>query len=277
MLFILAMDPLQKLLNMATMEGLLPPIEADPVKLRTSLYADDAALFLRPIADDVSNLKHILLHFGMATGLCTNIQKTEMILIQCEALDVKGMLGQFQARITDLPCKYLGLSLFLGRTKQEDEQILVDKVTAKLPSWKGRLLNKVGRLTLVNSVLTSTIIYYMIVFPLSKWAIKRIERIGRNFLWNGAEEARSGHCLVNWKWVQHCKNLGGLNILELERFKRALRLIWQWLHWKQPSKLWSSLQPHHLHAEEQLFRACTRISLGNGLSTKFWHDSWLQG
>jgi hypothetical protein len=79
------------------------------MKLRTSLYTDDVTLFLRPIAKDVANLKHILLHFGMAMGLYTIIQTTEIISIKCEALDVQGILGQFQERLTDLPCKYLGL------------------------------------------------------------------------------------------------------------------------------------------------------------------------
>jgi hypothetical protein len=34
-----------------------------------------------------------------------------------------------------------------------DEQILIDKIAAKLSGWKGRVLNKAGRLTLVSSVL----------------------------------------------------------------------------------------------------------------------------
>jgi hypothetical protein len=29
--------------------------------------------------------------------------------------------------------------------------------------------------------------------------------------------------------------------------------------------------------ETELFRVCTTITLGNGRSTKFWHDRWLQG
>jgi hypothetical protein len=50
MLFILAMDPLQKLVDKATKDGLLNPIGADPVKIRKkTLYADDAVLFPRPI------------------------------------------------------------------------------------------------------------------------------------------------------------------------------------------------------------------------------------
>jgi hypothetical protein len=38
----------------------------------------------------------------------------------------------------------------------------------------------------------------MTAFSPSKWAIKRIDRIRRNFLWKGADYARRGHCPVNW-------------------------------------------------------------------------------
>jgi hypothetical protein len=57
MLFIIAMDPLQKILDIAAIEGLLIPEGTDPIKMRTSLYADDVVLFLRPISSDVTNLQ----------------------------------------------------------------------------------------------------------------------------------------------------------------------------------------------------------------------------
>jgi hypothetical protein len=38
LLFILAIDPLERILDKATADGLLTPIGASPVKLRTSLY-----------------------------------------------------------------------------------------------------------------------------------------------------------------------------------------------------------------------------------------------
>jgi hypothetical protein len=199
LLFILAMDPLQRLLELATQEGLLHPIGADPVKMRTSLYADDIALFLHPHVIDVANLQQLLHHFGTATGLCTNFTKSKIIPIWCDGLDIHEILGDFQAKISELPCKYLGLTLQTSRIRREDEQNLVDKVATKLPKWKGRMVNKVGCLTLVKSVLSSIVTYHMTVFPLSKWAIKRIDRIRRNFLWCGADDTRRGHCLVNWK------------------------------------------------------------------------------
>jgi len=45
MLFIIAMEPFQRLFYIATTEGLLSPLGASVTKLRASLYADDAAVF----------------------------------------------------------------------------------------------------------------------------------------------------------------------------------------------------------------------------------------
>jgi hypothetical protein len=87
------------------------------------------------------------------------------------------MLGDFQVRQGEFPCKYLGLPLKVGRLSRNDEQVLVEKVAVRLPGWKGKLLNKVGRLTLVNSVLSTLVIYHMSVFQLSKWVVRKIDKI----------------------------------------------------------------------------------------------------
>jgi hypothetical protein len=156
----------------------------------------------RPIASDVSNLHQLLQQFGKATGLMVNVRKSEVFSIQCSEINVADILGNFQARQSHLPCRYLGVPLKLCRLTRQDEQGLVDRVAARLPGWKGRLLSKTGRLTLVNPLLSSIVIYHMSVFQLSKWAIRRIDKIRRNFLWRGSEEARGGHCMVSWRRVQ---------------------------------------------------------------------------
>ena len=52
-----------------------------------------------------------------------------------------------------------------------------------MAAWKGRLLNRAGRLRLVNSVLSSLPTYFLTVFKMPKWAIKRIDKLRRSFLW----------------------------------------------------------------------------------------------
>jgi hypothetical protein len=97
-------------------------------------------------------------------------------------------------------------------------------------------LNKSERLILVNSVLSSVVLYYITVFPLSKWIIKKIDKIRRGFLWHGNDDVRRGNCLVNWRRVHRPKKLNELSVLELQNFNMALRIRWQWYRWTDPSK-----------------------------------------
>jgi hypothetical protein len=120
-MYILTIDPLQILLNKATKQGLLHPIGVDPVRACTSMYANDTVLFLRPIESDVANLQQLLETFGLATCLCVNVLKSEILPIRCKGIHVQAVLGQFQGRITTMSCKYLGLPLCIGRLKRDDE------------------------------------------------------------------------------------------------------------------------------------------------------------
>lgn len=66
-LFILAIDTLQRLLELATEDGTLSPLRGRHAKLRLSLYADDAVIFLNPVQREVRALFRILDNFGQAT------------------------------------------------------------------------------------------------------------------------------------------------------------------------------------------------------------------
>jgi hypothetical protein len=88
--------------------------------------------------------------------------------------------------------------------------------------------------------------------------------IRRRFLWHGSDNERKGNCMVKWP-----KHLGGLGILDLQRFNTALRLRWQWQQWAQRHKPWTEMHILVTEKESDLFRACTSISLSDGLRAKF--------
>lgn len=83
--------------------------------------------------------------------------------------------------------------------------------------------------------------------------------------------------MVNWRRVQKPKWLGGLGIKELQCFNRALRLRWLWYKWTAPHKPWTGMHIKVTEAEQQLFRTCTNIQIGDGNQALFWHDNWLNG
>ncbi|WVZ69121.1 hypothetical protein U9M48_017959 [Paspalum notatum var. saurae] len=232
-------------------------------------YPQSAAIQFVTHKSDVENLQLLLEWFGEATGLKTNIQKLEIYKVNCEALNISNILDHFRGNIAEFPCKYLGLPLRIGRTSRADEQILIDKIGSKLSGWKGKLLTRAGRLQLVQAVLSAIPTYSMTNFTLSSWAVKRIDHLHRNFLWKGSEDAKGGHCLVNWKRVCRSKFLGGLGIKNLYSFNRALRLRWLWLKWRQPNKPWAGFQLNQSNVKKDLFRACTRIVVGNGRQACF--------
>ncbi|WVZ83433.1 hypothetical protein U9M48_030579, partial [Paspalum notatum var. saurae] len=119
--------------------------------------------------------------------------------------------------------------------------------------------------------------YFLTIFPLKKWVIKKIDKIRSSFLWRGSDNAHGGHCLVKWTKAARPKILGGLGILDLERFSRALRLRWLWFQWTDPLRPWVQTIPPCHSTDAALFRASTEVTIGNGRLASFWHDSWLMG
>jgi hypothetical protein len=52
--------------------------------------------------------------------------------------------------------------------------------------------------------------YFLTVFILKKWAVKKIDKLRRSFLRRGAAEANGGHFLVRWaKVLKPKKSLEG--------------------------------------------------------------------
>ena len=277
LLFILAMEPLQKLFRNATLQHVLTPLTIRTARLRTSFYADDAALFINPIKQDVSTVHRILNLFGDVSGLRTSFNKCVAYPIACQGLDLNDVLQDFGGSSGTLPCQYLGLPLGVRKPRKVDVQPLFDKVTGRLKGGMGKLMTRKGRLILINSVETATATYFLTIFPAEKWMIKKFDKLRRNFLWTPDEEATGGKCLVSWKKICAPTEFGGLGVKELQAFSRSLRLRWEWFKWDDQDRPWKGTTTPCDAVDRNLFQACTEISIGNGCTAKFWHDCWLEG
>jgi len=65
------------------------------------------------------------------------------------------------------------------------------------------------------------------------------------------------------------KELGGLGILNLENFARALRIRWLWHEWKSENKAWIGLGNPCEDTDRLLFAAATSITVGDGTKIDF--------
>jgi hypothetical protein len=101
----LAIDPLQRILQIATYKGLLSKLNGRMARFQVSMYADDAVIFLKPTSMDVDNLKRILLNFGEVSGLQTNLQKTTITPISGNNINLEAILSNLPLTRASFPIK----------------------------------------------------------------------------------------------------------------------------------------------------------------------------
>jgi hypothetical protein len=227
MLFILIMDVLNSLFVKVGEEGLLQPLSDRISGQRLSLYADDVALFIKPVEEGLQVTKELLNAFNLASGLQTNLLKSSIIPIHSAEGALSTVSDTLPCTISEFPCTYLGLPLSNKKLRKSDLLLWIEKVADKLPGWKAALMNRPRHATMVRFVLSAVPIYLMIAINVPKWFIRAIDKI-RRFLWKGKEQANGSCCLVASEKVMRPLDLGGLGIANLEFMAWALQARWQW-------------------------------------------------
>ena len=106
----------------------------------------------------------------------------------------------------------------------------------RLASWKRQYISKGGRLTLIQSTLSSLPIYLLPLFRIPRLICDRLENIQRNFLWGGENLERRPH-LIKWNIVCSEMKLGGLG-RRLSKLNQALLCKWNWRFANEREPLW---------------------------------------
>nr|GEW81587.1 hypothetical protein [Tanacetum cinerariifolium] len=194
-----------------------------------------------------------------------------------------------------LPVKYLGVPLVSSRLISRDCKELIDKVQNRVNDWKNKSLSILGRLQLIQSVLSSMHVYWASVIMLPSCVLLDIEQIIRDFLWSQDNTSR-GKVKVAWDVVCLPKQEGGLGIRRLDHFNKALMVshIWKllslkeslWVKWIHVYKLkkrrfWDI--PYHgkmswswmnLLLLRPLIREFIWSCIDNGRTTFMWFGKW---
>lgn len=276
-LFILAIDTLQRVLDIATEDGFLSPLRGRHAKLRLSLYADDAVVFINSAQDEVRAFLIILQQFGATTGLRLNLSKCAVAPIRCSLLNLDTTLDGFIGQRVGFPLNYLGLPLTLERLKITHVQKIIDKARTRLAGWQGKLMNHAGRRELVRSVLSALPVYLMTSLHPPKQLFQDLDKARRRFLWAGDSDLHGGKCKVAWEAVAKPTVFGGLGIVDLEKFSRALRIRWLWFEWTAAERPWNGMQLPVDSMDQAIFNAATKITVFSGNKASFWHSNWIDG
>lgn len=182
--------------------------------------------------------------FCHASGLKINTLKSKAMCSRMVHGDRKQRIKEISSIsfVADLG-HYLGFPLVKGRVARNVYNDILDKVSKKLASWKGNLLNKAGRACLVRSVTTAIPVYTMQLHYLPTFVCNRLDKMARSFLWGGDGLSRTWNH-VNWHIVTTPKRYGGLGIRDARLTNYALlgKLVWSLLH--HQDKLWVKVLTH---------------------------------
>ncbi|KAK2423204.1 hypothetical protein QL285_033672 [Trifolium repens] len=145
----------------------------------------------------------------------------------------------------------------------------------RLGVWNGRNLSIGGRVTLINSVLSSLPLYFFSFFKAPVCVIKELVGIQRKFLWGGGSESKKV-CWISWERVCQPKDKGGLGVKNLELFNHSLLYKWKWRCLNDINAPWCELLKFRYGSFNDNF------VLGQGkerlkTSSLWWRDLWSLG
>ena len=116
-----------------------------------------------------------------------------------------------------IPFKYLGLEVGGNPRKKQFWELVVNKINARLSTWKWRFLSMEERICLIKSVFIAIPLFYLSFFKAPVSVYNRITSIQRRFLWAWGTYNRA----IFWvRWENICKPFeeGGLGIKDIRKF-----------------------------------------------------------
>ncbi|KAL4322447.1 hypothetical protein AHAS_Ahas14G0211400 [Arachis hypogaea] len=194
--------------------------------------------------------------------------------------------------------RYLGAMINNNRKGKEKFKTVIDRVHSKLKGWKSKCLSLAGRITLAQSAISPSVNFEMQNGRVPKGICEEIEKMQRGFIWGDIETQRKFHA-IGWKTLCSPKHEGGLGLRKLSVMNDAflMKIIWQLD--KEPDSLWAEvirhkycngnrqiIQPIARRMDSPLWKELVKVwpeykrntfcQIGDGLSTNFWRDPWVE-
>jgi len=152
------------------------------VKITHLQFADDALLVGNGDFDGILMIKAILRCFKLVSRLRINFSKSQLVGVAILEDRVKFFAKVLSCRISKVPFSYLGIPVGCNPRRFATWSSVIDKICSTRSSWMHLSLSFIGRVCLLNSILTSLPLFFMSFFKLPKLVQDKITSIERYFL-----------------------------------------------------------------------------------------------
>ncbi|CAJ2652296.1 unnamed protein product [Trifolium pratense] len=275
-LFLIVAEGLSGLMNKAVGSGSFHGYKVNNnLMFHTLQFADDTIIVGEGNWDNLWTIKTVLRSFELVSGLKVNFFKSKLYGINLDDSFLRASSSFLHCGVDSIPFRFLGIPVGANPRRKATWLPIIDSMKKRLGVWNSRLLSIRGRVTLINSVLSSLPLYFFSFFKAPVCVLKEMVSIQRNFLWGGGMD-RSKICWVSWDSICQPKDKGGLGIKNLESFNDSLLCKWKWRCLNDLSAYWFNL----LHFRYGSFAA--NFVYGEGRESLkhasiWWRDLWKTG
>ena len=184
-------------------------------------FADDMDIFSLCNQKSIMAIKTELDLFQKQSGFTVSYVKTTLYRI--------GSLRHSDAQLYNLSefawsnkdISVLGITISHEELLQKNYKSIVTKAKQTLSSWQNRGLSLLGKVQVVNTLVSSLFVYKMMVLPIiPKAVVKNVDNLIREFLWNGKKSK------IAYTTLQNPKEEGGLNLVNLVKKDQSLKATW---------------------------------------------------
>lgn len=228
----------QVLHDLLTNNTAIKGITVHELELLLAQFADDTTLFLTydPICFQqvVATLDIVQRNIGFVI----NYDKTNVYRIGSLLNTNARFYTTHQLNWTNDPIELLGVTIPLSLESQLLLQLnyapTVKKACQTLKQWSMRAFSLMGRVLIVNSLISSLFVYRMQVLPaMSDSLLKQLNVEISKYVWNNKRPK------IAWDVLISDKSQGGLHLVDMHKRQYALKV--QWIFCLENNPLWRNI------------------------------------
>ena len=199
-------------------------ISIDGEEEKISQYADDTNLWSLFEEASVNCIIDELEWLYNNTGLKVNYEKSVIYRVgSIRGTNIKLKLNR-DFKWSNVSIDTLGIIVNMQNFAQleaDNYTMVFEKAASIMNSWATRNATLLGKVTIINSLISSLFVYKMQVLPLmSKQYIARLNRMIADFIWNGKKPK------IRLNVLQLDKRQGGRRLVDLSARDRSVKMEW---------------------------------------------------